>query len=227
MYNIDTERIINGTFHKRLFNAYESMKTDGLTEESAKKYKDLYENKSLMNILNESELIFKEPLYGLDFYTSIMTEQVIPLHLFKEEENKLNSFMEEFSTKMSDDQIKKYHSSIEKIQSVMESRKNEIIFSTFNESDEQKMVIESLCEHIYSNKDFTFESLSDENRILYGYYVLPSHNPGLLSNILHTEMTMTESVESDSNLYHSHARANLLIYWKTLLSIVSYPRFQI
>ena len=210
MYNIDTERIINGTLHKRLYNAYESMKSNGLTDESAKNYKTLYENESLIDILKESELIFKEPLYGLDFYTSIMTEHAIPLHSFNEEKNKLSSFMEEFSDKMSDEQNEKYRSSMEKIQSVMESRKNEIIFSTLNESDEERKTIETICENVYSGKDFTLESLSDENRILYGYYLLPSRDPGLLANMLHTEMSMTESVESDSDLYHSHARMNVI-----------------
>lgn len=210
MYNIDTERIMNGTLHKRLFNAYENMKTNGLTEESAKNYKMLYENESLMDILKESEFIFKEPIYGLDFYTSIMTEQVIPLHSFREEDNKLRSFMEEFGNMMSDDQNKKYRSSIEKIHSIMESRKNEICFSSFDESDEQKVLIESLCNDIYEGKEFTLESLSEENRILYAYYTLPSHNPGLLSTMLYNEMTMNESVETNVDSYHSHVRANVI-----------------
>ena len=89
MYEINTDSIINGTLHKRLVNAYENMKTNGLTEESANNYKSIYENERLSNILKESELIFKEPLCGLDFYTSVMCEKVIPLHSFREEMYKL------------------------------------------------------------------------------------------------------------------------------------------
>ena len=210
MYNIDTERVINGTLHKRLFNSYENMKKIGLTEESAKEYKALYENESLINILGESELIFKEPLYGLDFYTSIMTEHKIPLHSFNTEMVKLESFMDEVESKMSEEQKSKYESSIEKIHSVMESRKNEIIFSSFNESDEEKELIESICNIMYHGDNIVLESLSPENQILYGYYLLPSHNPTALSNILYKEMTMTESVESDANSYRSHVRANII-----------------
>lgn len=210
MYNIDTERIINGTLHKRLFNSYENMKKIGLTEESAKEYKALYENESLINILEESELIFKEPLYGLDFYTTIMTEHKIPLHSFNTEMVKLESFMDEVGSKMSEEQKSKYESSIEKIHSVMENRKNEIIFSSFNESDEEKELIESICNIMYHGDNIVLESLSPENQILYGYYLLPSHNPTALSNILYKEMTMTESVESDANSYRSHVRANVI-----------------
>ena len=113
---------------------------------------------------------------------------------------------------MSDEQKEKYNNSIEKIHSVMESRKNEISFSYFDNDDETRLIIENMCDNLNEGKDFItfFESLSDENRILYGYYFLPKENPSLLSALLHSEMTITESVENDVDRYHSAVRSNVI-----------------
>jgi hypothetical protein len=42
MPNLNIDRIINGTFHKRLSTAYESMRETGLTKDSAKAYAKIY-----------------------------------------------------------------------------------------------------------------------------------------------------------------------------------------
>ena len=46
MPDINTERILNGTFHKRLVRGYDKLKSSELTNESAMEYQEIYYSKN-------------------------------------------------------------------------------------------------------------------------------------------------------------------------------------
>ena len=219
MLDMNTDRIVNGTFHKRLIRAYEQMKSDGLTTESAKNYKQIYENESLSNILSESELIFKEPIYGLDFFVETLMKEWAPLHSYPEQMDKLTNYMTEYGSLMSDEQKSKYESAINTIQNMMETRKNEISFSTYNLDSTSDLyhMIETMCDDLYNMEETIpdsvntfFESASMEFKLLYGYYFLPRVDINRLSKLLYNEMVMSESSKNDINSYTRISRANVI-----------------
>lgn len=219
MLDMNIDHIVNGTFHKRLARAYEQMKSDGLTTESAEKYKQIYENESLSNILSESELIFKEPIYGLDFFVETLMKEWAPLHSYPEQIDKLNNYMTEYGSLMSDEQKSKYESATNTIQNMMETRKNEISFSTYNLDSTSDLyhMIETMCDDLYNMEETIpdsvntfFESASMEFKLLYGYYFLPRVDINRLSKLLYNEMVMSESSKNDINSYTRISRANVI-----------------
>ena len=215
MPDINTERILNGTFHKRLVRGYEKLKSSELTNESALEYQEIYKNESLSNILSESELIFKEPLHGLDFYKEVMTSDIIPLHRYPDEMYKLNSYMEEYGELMSEEQHEKYDSLINDIKATMESRKNEIMYSLRDHDELVTTMITEMCDDLYAGKKSasmsTFFSVAPiEEQVLYGYYLLPRVNSNRLSSLLYKEMTMTESCDSSIDSYTRTSKANVI-----------------
>lgn len=218
MSDINREQVLNGTFHKKLYQGYQKMKLSGLTKESAYEYKSIYESAPLSDILKEASLIFGEPLLGLSFYTKVICENKIPLHQFTIQSDKLKSFITENGDKMSDIMKEKYENSLSEIKSVMESRKNEIEFSSFNLTDEIESVIDEMCDDLYEygnnanipSVNSFFETVDIEHKILYGYYILQEYDENMLSNILHQNMVMTESVQSDAKKYYITAKSNVI-----------------
>lgn len=217
---LDTEAILNGTFHKQLFHAYESMKSTGLTRESANNYKSLYENRPVSDILNESELIFKEPIKGLRFYENVLINNKVPLHRYTDEKRKFEEFVNENKDKMSDTQREMYESALTNINTHLDSIRNEINLSFTSTSDEAKSMIESMCDEYNSHDrgmiinavDSFFESeiIDPVNKILYGYYILPTYNSGKLYNMMKKEMSVTESMDTDPTEYSSIVLSNVI-----------------
>lgn len=218
MSNIDIEQVLNGTFHKKLYQGYQQMKLSGLTQESALEYKSLYENAPLSDILHESSLVFAEPIYGVDFYTNIMCEKKIPLHQFKPQYEMFEDFISSNEKNMTEIMLEKYKESQNKIKAIMESRAHEIDFSHFNLTEDIEKEIEEMCDDIYEfeeasripSVDSFFENASLENKILYGYYILKGYNENAFSNILHENMILTESANSDADVYERTVRSNII-----------------
>lgn len=223
MPGINTEEVLNGTFHKQLYQGYQKMKLSGLTQESASEYKRIYEDAPLSDILKESSLIFGEPLKGLDFYTKIMCEKKIPLHQFRIQTDRLNEFITENADKMSNEMKTKYDTSRSQIMTVVESRKHEIEFSQFHLTEDVENMIDEMCNDLYEFEDAAtipsvesfFENASLENQILYGYYILQEYSMTKLSNILHKNMIITESTATDPEMYKNAARANVISTYLT------------
>ena len=211
---LDYERIKNGTFSKRLNNAYtEMVKAGSVDEERAKSYKSIYESESVENILNESEKIFREPIEGLKFYESLLTESIIPLHRIPFEIEKFESFVEDKKDKMSETQRSMYESSLERLKAFAESRRNEINLSKLNLTGEREVLINSLCEAVRANDDDGinnfFNESCEEDRLTYGYYVLPTKNPNKLNSILYSDLPYRPEMESSADLYKSIVKANI------------------
>lgn len=215
MPDINTERILNGTFHKRLVRGYDKLKSSELTNESAMEYQEIYKDESLSNILSESELIFKEPLLGLDFYKEVMTSDMIPLHRYPDEMDKLNRHMALYGELMSEEQHEKYDSLISDVKSIMESRKNEISYSLRDHDSLTESMINEMCNDLYANKrsasvDTFFTVAPIEEQVLYGYYLLPRVDSNRLSSLLYKEMVMTESCETNIEKYVRTSKANVI-----------------
>ena len=215
MPDINIERILDGTFHKRIVRGFDKLKSSDLTNESALEYQEIYKNESLSNILSESELIFREPILGLDFYKEVMTSDMIPLNRYPDEIDKLNRHMAMYGEMMSEEQHDKYSSLIDNIHTIMESRKNEIMFSLRDHDSSVDSLINEMCDYLYAKKNTDslnkfFTEAPIEEQILYGYYLLPRVDSNRLSSLLYNEMTVTESCNTDINVYSRVAKANVI-----------------
>ena len=218
MPNLNIDRIINGTFHKRLSTAYESMRETGLTKDSAKAYAKIYMEASLSDIMEESELIFKEPMIGLPFFVKIMTESYIPLHNFSLEKEKIVDFFESNRERMSDEQSALYEKAIAMIENFENSRAHEINLACCNLTESTREIVESFCDNIFNAKsidelDSTFNSFMEsapiEQKYAYLMYTSELFGEGTMTRILKNDLVITEAVESDPELYTKAVKANV------------------
>lgn len=223
MIELNVDRILNGTLHKRLLNGYNKLKEVGLSVESAEEFKSLYENENLSEVLNESEIIIKEPIYGLSFIESMMTLKKVPLTAFNVVTESLNQYIEDNKNNMPDEQLSLYENALSSINEVKDSRKHEIIFAETG-TEEEKEAANKLCDAIYReyqnpeddeeiikgciDEFFESEEISPRQKLTYGYYLLPSINPGYLSRKLHKDLIMKESYNEDE--YSNSMNSNII-----------------
>lgn len=102
MPNFNKDRIFNESSTKVLMREYENLKQD-YTNVNAIKYKALYENQSLLFILQNSRYIFAEPMRGFDFYKNIILNVKIPLVLVENEYEKVRQYVDENEKNMSEE----------------------------------------------------------------------------------------------------------------------------
>jgi len=104
--SLDIDRIVNGTPSKRIINAYNTLK-ENYTEENALKYKEVYTNESISDILDNAEIIFSEPYYGTKvFIDMINSDSFIWFSRMEEIYDKVCGYIEKYSDKMNNkDQI--------------------------------------------------------------------------------------------------------------------------
>lgn len=203
MIELNLDRILNGTLHKRLLNGYEKLKEVGLTEESAREFQSLYTNEDLDKVLNESAIIIKEPIYGLPFIESVMTNKKVPLTAFPIVLESFNEYLEDHEDNMSDEQKSMYENALNEIDEVYQSRYHECILAE-SATEAEKDLANKLCNKLYVETeeeaveavlDNFFESpdVSEKQKLTYGYYLLPSTDPNRLSRMLRRDLIMTES----------------------------------
>ena len=100
---VNKEKILNANPLKRLLIGYEKLK-ENFTEEAAYSYMSLYKDQSLSFLLENSELIFKEPYYGYDFYKTLMEGENVEYPLFHQydiEKGKVQNYLDQNKGKMS------------------------------------------------------------------------------------------------------------------------------
>lgn len=104
--SLDIDRIVNGTPGKRIINAYNTLK-ENYTEENALKYKEVYTNESISDILDNAEIIFSEPYYGTKvFIDMVNSDSFIWFSRMEEIYDKVCGYIEKYSDKMDNkDQI--------------------------------------------------------------------------------------------------------------------------
>lgn len=100
---VNKEKILNANPLKRLLIGYEKLK-ENFTEEAAYSYMSLYKDQPLSFLLENSELIFKEPYYGYDFYKTLMEGENVEYPLFHQydiEKVKVQNYLDQNKGKMS------------------------------------------------------------------------------------------------------------------------------
>lgn len=117
---VDVNKIISATAEKRIHNAYNSMK-ENYNEVTAQGFKDVYSAESVVDVFEHSRLIFSEPMYGCDFYESMISNAVVPFSRLRDEYDKVKNYFTENSDNMGEIQKQKY----ENILHVLESRISE------------------------------------------------------------------------------------------------------
>lgn len=123
MPELNIDRILNENPTKVLMREYANLKSD-YTKMNAIKYKSLYESASLSFILENSSCIFTEPMYGCDFYKSIMESQLIPFDMLLGEYDKVFEYTNTNLKKMSETQKEKYTALLECVKNRCDSTRN-------------------------------------------------------------------------------------------------------
>lgn len=95
--NLNTSRILN-TDTKVLVNALHELAKTENTLEAAKKYCELYKDKPLSFIIDNSEQIFVEPRVGLEFYKQRVG--AFPLHVLCDELTKVTNYVHDHKDQM-------------------------------------------------------------------------------------------------------------------------------
>lgn len=149
---LNNERILNGSPLKRLIQAYDSMKAN-YTEESANEFSKSYVTESLSFILDNSTKIFSEPYIGYGFYKDIITECAIPPMRYKEELEKVSTYIKE-AAKMgvSHEQMEMYENLQEILTEKVESIKNTVIVSGYSYERGAKEYVEAVYDSIYESE---------------------------------------------------------------------------
>lgn len=168
---LNNERILNGSPLKRLMQSYDVMKTN-YTEESANEFSKSYMMESLSFILDNSTKIFSEPYVGYDFYKDIITECAIPPLRYKEELEKVSTYIKE-AVKMgvSHNQMEMYEALKDILMEKVEDIKNTVIVSGYSYNRGAKDYVEAVYDAIYESErndddvllTETFESVCSVN----------------------------------------------------------------
>ena len=161
MPNIDKERILNQP-KKRLISEYNKLK-EKYSRKDASKYKSLYENESLSFILENSEYIFTEPAYGLNFYKNIIENVAMPFSNFISECGKVNLYVDENVNSMNPNQKALYKELKEFMKSKYKSRANTCcMYDVFIESSDSVMpYYDALYEYSLTESDFSKFKIED------------------------------------------------------------------
>lgn len=125
MSKLDMNKILNSNLTKVLVREFENLKHD-YSKLNVLKYKELYENAPLIDILNNSRYIFSEPLKGYDFYKSILESAVIPFNMIENECLKIDKYFHENKDMMSIDQKNMYEELLKYANNKMNSMENTI-----------------------------------------------------------------------------------------------------
>lgn len=130
MSYIDTEKILNSSPKKRLIIGFENLKKN-FNESTALEYSELYRDKSLSFILENSRMIFSEPFYGYEFYSDIVTgdTEYCAFPKYEVELEKINKFIEEHQDRMDPAQLKMYTDLRDKLVKKMDDCKNTTVVS--------------------------------------------------------------------------------------------------
>ena len=136
---------------KNLITSYNEL-LESYTKEGAESYTELYKDKPLSFVMENSRYIFSEPMYGLDFYKGIVESAYIDPYMLYEESIKVSKYMEENASKMGAEQKEKYKS----LENILTKKVNEVrdkivleSVYTMNDIDERRRVI-ALYDAVYA-----------------------------------------------------------------------------
>ena len=153
---VNKEKILNANPLKRLLIGYEKLK-ENFTEEAAYSYMSLYKDQPLSFLLENSELIFKEPYYGYDFYKTLMEGENVEYPLFHQydiEKGKVQNYLDQNKEKMSIKQEGMYEDLLSCLKDQEEKFKNckTVCGYLQGEYPQLNADIPELCDDLYDYK---------------------------------------------------------------------------
>lgn len=162
MNNLNVDKILNGTDKKKIENAFHALK-ESYTQEHALKYRDNYYEKPLSFILENSRYIFAEPMYGLDFYESVIQNHEIALFRIEEQHQKIKDFIWEYGDNMHPEQKKRFESMDAMLEKKEESLHTEIMLeSLLFSKGESEQSVDDYYDSLYEYTKNPEESLNRE-----------------------------------------------------------------
>ena len=126
MPELDYEKILYSNPAKKLRIMHENLKQN-FSETYAKDYSSVYTQQPLSFLLENSRYIFSEPMYGLAYYCDQLLDEKNVLECvqsYPDELEKLESFVNDFSQKMSDGQKAMYEVALTKLREQTDGTKN-------------------------------------------------------------------------------------------------------
>ena len=150
---VNKEKILNANPLKRLLIGYEKLK-ENFTKEAAYSYMSLYKDQPLSFLLENSELIFKEPYYGYDFYKTLMEGENVEYPLFHRydiEKGKVQNYLDQNKGKMSIKQEEMYEDLLSCLKDQEEKFKNckTVCGYLQGEYPQLNVDIPELCDDLY------------------------------------------------------------------------------
>ena len=149
---VNKDLILSQNPKKRLIIGYDKLKND-YTEESALEYKSLYENQSLSFILENSEKIFSEPYFGYDFYSDIVLNPTVEcgaFHEYKNERDKVSTYLESHRSDMDDHQVDMYESLLSSLNEKINNFQNTIMVAEYTmEKHEDNSCVLNLLDYLH------------------------------------------------------------------------------
>lgn len=158
---VNIDKIINGTPEKKLLNGYNVLRQD-YTEASAQDYYEIYKNEPLSFMLESSRLIFSEAYCGYKYYKeSIEDTSNCVFYPLESEIIKVQNYLDEQGSNMSDEQRLLYESLQTSITDVLEHTKNTRLYSYYIKEN-----IDEKFENTLSDLLFEYENNNDEKDIV-------------------------------------------------------------
>lgn len=160
---VNKDAILNSNPKKKLFIGFENLK-ENFTKEAALDYSELYNKQPLSFILENSEKIFSEPYYGYEFYKNIVAgrNEFGIFHEYKNEKEKIETYLENHRDDMNEDQIAMYESLVSSLSDKISNNKNTIMVAEYTmEQHEDNQVVLRMLDYIY---EASLDSTSVERR---------------------------------------------------------------
>lgn len=153
---VNREKILNANPRKRLMIGFDKLK-ENFTEEMAYSYMSLYKDQPLSFLLENSELIFKEPYYGYDFYKTLIEGEDVEYPLFHQyaiEKGKVKDYLDRNGEKMSKKQKGMYDDLLTSLEDKEEKYKNCNTVCGYLQGEHPKLNedIPELCDDLYAYK---------------------------------------------------------------------------
>lgn len=140
---INKDRILNGTDHKRLFHAYETLKNQ-YSDDMARDYRKYYYGKPISFIMENARYIIAEPQFGLPFIEWVSTSFPISYSSLKDLKNCVGNYVKEHGDRMGT--LKNsYESLYQQLNDLLDERSTEaIVESTYIKEDDTNSLIDSI-----------------------------------------------------------------------------------
>lgn len=211
---VNKERILNENPYKRLRIGFENLK-ENYNESSALAYSELYKDKPLTFVMENSRYIFSEPYYGYGFYKNIILgeNEFGIFHEYGNELEKIRVYISENEESMPASQKEMYEVLEKELSEKIDRMSNVILMAEYTMEDNPDntpilCMLDALYEYTSATEEKqeeldyviegVMEDLNDEKQfLLYAPFVNQiTHNSSIITKDMDRFYVTTESVES-------------------------------